>query len=272
MPTVNLFLALGELVIVVVFALVAIRAGALDRGGFLASVGVGYAIFLGGGWQWFVVIASFFILGVGFTWYGYESKKRIGSAQEKGGARSWPNILANGGMAALFGLGELLSGWPGFAALYLGAMSAAASDTLATELGLLSRSTPRLITRPTSTVLPGTSGGVTGLGFLGTLFASLALGGIAALVRILGSVSPVLVVLTALAGGVAGSLADSLLGATVQRKGVCVVCGKPSEGLEHCGKPTKRTSGIPFIENNVVNLLATVVGAAGALALVAAVV
>jgi uncharacterized membrane protein len=58
---VNLLLALGELAIVIVFALVAIRAKALDRGGFLASVAVGYAIFLGGGWQWFVVIASFFV-------------------------------------------------------------------------------------------------------------------------------------------------------------------------------------------------------------------
>ena len=65
----DLLLALGELLIVIVFALVAIRAKALDRGGFLASVAVGYAVFLGGGWQWFLIIASFFILGVGFTWF-----------------------------------------------------------------------------------------------------------------------------------------------------------------------------------------------------------
>jgi len=86
----DLLLALGELLIVIVFALVAIRAKALDRGGFLASVAVGYAVFLGGGWQWFLIIASFFILGVGFTWFKYEYKKSIGSAQEKGGARNWP--------------------------------------------------------------------------------------------------------------------------------------------------------------------------------------
>ena len=269
MPTENLLLALGELTIVIVFALVAIRAKALDKGGFLASVVVGYAIFLGGGWQWFVVIASFFILGVGFTWFKYEYKKKLGSAQEKGGARNWPNILANGGLAAIFGLGELVSGWSVFTVLYLGAMSAAASDTVATELGLLNKSPPRLITRLGTTVMPGTSGGVTGLGFFGTLLASLAIGLIAASLGILGSLSYPLVVLTAVVGGVAGSVADSVIGATVQRKGVCVVCGNPSESFVHCGKPTRSTSGLSFVDNNIVNFLATAVGAVASLALVA---
>jgi len=152
---VDLLLALGELLVVIVFSLVAIEAGALDKGGFLASVVVGYAIFLGGGWRWFVVIASFFILGVGFTWFKYGYKKSIGSAQEKGGARNWPNILANGGLAAVFGVTELIFGGSVFAVAYVGAMSAAASDTVATELGLLSKSAPRLITKLGSRVSPG---------------------------------------------------------------------------------------------------------------------
>lgn len=270
MLPVTLFLALGELAIVILFALVAIRARALDKGGFLASVAVGYAIFLGGGWTWFVIIASFFILGVGFTWYKYDSKKRLGGAQEKGGARSWPNILANGGVAAIFGLAELLFGGATFAVLYLGAMSAAASDTVATELGLLNRSPPRLITRLATHVSPGTSGGVTGLGFLGSLLASLAIGSIAAALGILRSLSPALVVLAAVAGGLSGSVADSIIGATVQRKGVCSVCGKPSESLVHCGRPTKCQSGFAYVDNNVVNLLATIIGAAASLALAAA--
>jgi uncharacterized protein (TIGR00297 family) len=267
---VNLLLALGELMIVVVFALVAIRAKALDRGGFLASVAVGYAIFLGGGWTWFVIIASFFILGVGFTWYKYDYKKSLGGAQEKGGARSWPNILANGGIAAIFGLAELLFGGATFAVLYLGAMSAAASDTVATELGLLNKSAPRLITRLKTRVSPGTSGGVTGFGFLGSVLASLAIGIIAATLGMLRSLSPALVVSIAVFGGISGSVADSVIGATVQRKGVCTVCGMSSEHLVHCGQPTKRQSGVPFVDNNIVNLLATMVGAGASLALAAA--
>lgn len=255
--------------IVIVFALVAIGAKALDRGGFLASVAVGYAIFLGGGWTWFVIIASFFILGVGFTWYKYDYKKSLGGAQDKGGARSWPNILANGGIAAIFGLGELLFGGAVFGVLYVGAMSAAASDTVATELGLLNKSAPRLITRLGTVVVPGTSGGVTRLGFLGSLLASLAIGSIAAAVGMLRSLSPEAIVLVAVAGGLSGSVADSLIGATLQRKGFCVVCGKPTENLVHCGQPTKRESGVPFVDNNIVNLIATVVGAGASLVIAA---
>lgn len=269
MLSVNLLLAVGELAIVVVFALVAIRAKALDKGGFLASVAVGYAIFLGGGWRWFVVIATFFILGVGFTWYKYEHKKKLGGAQEKGGARNWPNILANGGLAAVFGACELLFGGGAFAVLYLGAMSAAASDTVATELGLLNRSAPRLITHPGRSVVPGTSGGVSRLGFGGSLLASFAIGIIAALLGVVPGASPVAVVLISVIGGFAGSVADSLIGATFQRKGVCTVCGAPTESLVHCGKHTRCDSGLGFVDNNIVNLLATVVGAAVSLGIAA---
>ena len=265
----DLLLALGELVVVVVFALIAIEAGALDRGGFLASVAVGYAIFLGGGWRWFVVIASFFILGVGFTWFKYEYKKSIGSAQEKGGARNWPNIIANGGAAAVFALTELAFGGAVFAIAYLGALSAASSDTVATELGLLSKSTPRLITKLGDRVAPGTSGGVTILGFVGTILASLVIGGVAAVLGVVNGASPVEIVLIAAAGGVMGSVADSVIGATAQRKSVCVVCGKPSEHLYHCGKPTEHKTGLAKVDNNIVNLMATVVGAGASLLLVA---
>ena len=265
----DLLLDLGELAIVVVFALVAIESKALDRGGFLASVVVGYAIFLGGGWRWFIVIASFFIIGVGATWFKYEYKKSLGGAQEKGGARNWPNILANGGAAAMFGIAELISREPAFAVLYLGAMSAAASDTLATELGLLSRSRPRLITRPSELVMPGTSGGVTPLGFLGTVVASVVIGVIAALLGVVKGASGAEIVLLATFGGVVGSFADSALGATVQRKSVCVACGKPTENLTHCGRPTERRSGNLRVDNDIVNLAATLAGAAASLALVA---
>ncbi|MGH9917784.1 MAG: DUF92 domain-containing protein, partial [Nitrososphaerales archaeon] len=154
MVHVTLLYSLVDLAVVVAFALIAIAAGAIDRRGFLASLAVGYPIILGGGWRWFVIVVTFFVLGVAFTWYRYEYKKSIGSAQEKGGTRNWPNILANGGIASLLGLGELLGGGAVFSVLFVGAVSAAASDTVATELGLLNRSQPRLITHLGRSVSP----------------------------------------------------------------------------------------------------------------------
>jgi len=259
----------ADLLVVVAFALVAILTKALDGRGFLASVAVGYSILLGGGLGWFIIIAVFFTLGISFTWYKYEYKKRLGGAQEKGGARNWPNILANGGVASMFAVGGYLSPNPAFAILFLGSISTAAADTVATELGLLSKSLPKLITHPRRTVSPGTSGGVSALGFGGAILASAVIGTMG---FILGVVrNPVLVILACLAGGLGGSIFDSLLGASLQRKGYCLICLKPTEALHHCGEPTQKTGGVAFIENNIVNLLATIVGSIAALAAAAAI-
>ena len=242
MVQVTLLSSLIDLAVVVAFALIAIWAGGIDRRGFLASLAVGYPVILGGGWQWFVIVATFFVLGVAFTWYRYEHKKSIGSAQEKGGTRSWPNILANGGIASLLGLGELLGGGLAFSVLYVGAVSAAASDTVATELGLLNRAPPRLA---------------------GTLLASALIGMVAAMLGVAVGLQALYVVAVSISGGVIGSLADSVAGATFQRKSFCVVSGKPSENLVHCGEPTRYSSGWKFVDNHVVNVLATVFGALG---------
>jgi uncharacterized protein (TIGR00297 family) len=250
---------------VIAFALSAIFLKALDGRGFLASVAVGYSILLVGVWRWFIIVAIFFALGVGFTFYKYEFKKKIGTAQEKGGARDWPNILANGGAASIFAIAELVYGGQVFTALFVGSIATSAADTVATELGLLSKRQPRLLTRPSSTVSPGTSGGVTPLGISGEVFASIVIGIMAILLRVLPSSFLTLAVVAV--GGIAGASADSLLGAAVQRKGYCVICGKPTEDLKHCGERTHHTRGIPFVENNTVNLLASFIGAVSSLAL-----
>ena len=261
------FIVVIDLFVVVAFALVAIFTKALDGRGFLASVAVGYSILLGGGVGWFVIVAVFFTLGVSFTWYKYEYKKKLGGAQEKGGARNWPNILANGGVASIFAVAGYFDPSPAFAVLFLGSISTAAADTVATELGLLSKGLPRLITHPTKSVSPGTSGGVSPLGFGGAILASLVIGVMGFLLGV--AKNPLLVISICLTGGLAGCVFDSLLGAAVQRKGHCVVCMKPTEALHHCGEPTQRTGGVSFIENNIVNLLATLVGSAVALAVAA---
>ncbi len=250
--------AAAEFFVVIAVALAAVLLGTIDARGFTASVVVGLAIIYGGGLGWFIVVAAFFILGVAFTLYKYGYKKKIGGAQDKGGARNWPNILANGGFASVVAVVNYF--YPGAAvgALFLGAMSTSAADTAATELGLLSRSTPRLITHPSRGVTPGTSGGVSGLGFVGAAFSSLVIGALGAALGVLPS--QLLTVAVCFIGGLAGSVVDSLVGAVAQRKGYCVVCHKPTEALRHCGAPTKRTGGVPYIENNVVNVVATVTG------------
>ena len=253
-----------EFSIVVAFALTAVLLNTIDGRGFLACTVVGFSIIYGGGLSWFVIVAVFFTLGVVFTLYKYGYKKRLGSAQEKGGTRSWPNILANGGIASAIALRNFINPSVGLSALFLGAISTSAADTVATELGLLSHKKPRLVTNLARTVAPGTSGGVTLLGVLGAVFASLVIGSMAFLLGLMPTqleVVPICVI-----GGVLGASFDSVLGAVVQRRGYCVICHKPTEALRHCGESTHVAGGVRYIENNMVNLLASVVGAAASLA------
>ena len=254
-----------EFFVVLAFALAAVLLNTIDARGFLASTLVGFAIIFGGGFQWFLVVAVFFSSGVAFTLYKYGYKRRIGGAQGKGGARNWPHILANGGLASIFAIWNLLAPNAALGALFLGAISTSAADTAATELGLLSHSQPRLITDRSKAVLPGTSGGVSPLGFAGALFASLVIGGVAVALGILSD--PYLVIPVCVVGGVFGAAVDSQIGATFQRRGYCVVCMKPTEDLRHCGEWTRPTGGAPFVENNVVNVLSTVAGALAGLSM-----
>lgn len=169
--------------------------------------------------------------------------------------------------------------------------SAVCADTWASEVGILSRSPPRLITN-WRRAPPGTNGAVSPLGcacsaaaglFMGISFWALgaALGDVA-LVPARGVASSSAAAgdsgggkgaalaagacwaAAGLAAGVAGSLVDSLLGATVQFSGVDPksgkVVGRPGPGV-------RRVSGRPWLSNDEVNAAAAAITSLGAAAL-----
>jgi uncharacterized membrane protein len=71
-------------------------------------------------------------------------------------------------------------------------------------------------------------------------------------------------------GGVLGTLSDSLLGAAVQGTYHCDTCGRQTEQRIHgCGRSARLTQGIHWIDNDVVNLLATGIGAGATVSLAA---
>lgn len=212
------------------------------------------------------------------------ARKRALAEVGKAGARDAWQVVANGGVATLCALAWSATHEPRWAFAFAGAYAAAAADTWATEIGTLARHRPRsiLTLRP---VAPGLSGGITLPGTLAALagalwsgaagLAGIALAYLYAPIRDAWSptypIPAAALVLAAAAipaGGFLGSTADSLLGASVQELRRCDRCERACETDPHgCGAPTRLVRGLRGVTNDLVNLAATVAGAAVAFGL-----
>lgn len=235
----------------------------------------------------FWLLVPFFLLGVLVTKIGHAEKARLtkssdGSAGGEG-PRNWVQVLANAGIASLMiALHTYLSNsspfmspragvWPGLHAPVLQRLlpvgivahyGAVAADTFGSELGILAKSTPVLVTAPWRKVPRGTNGGVTieGLGY--GLLASFLITVIAYLgfyfappYRIMSTPTALMVCLI----GAFGSVLDSLLGATVQatvtdRNSGKVVEGPGGQRVKVLEGGSRVQLGRDILTNNGVNL------------------
>ena len=169
-----------------------------------------------GGWRAFAILVAFFVLGTLTTRLGRGRKERLGVAQEKRGARSARHAIANCGVAVVLALLTATAATPGlFALAFVCAYATAAFDTVSSEVGQAWGGKPVLITT-LKRVPIGTDGAVSLLGTLAGFGAAALVGGLAVG---LGMVPASLLPLVLLAAFV-GSSADSLLGATLERRGL----------------------------------------------------
>ncbi len=257
---INIFTILQAILICAILGALSFKLKFVSFSGLIAAFFLGVLIFVfpTEGWKWFIIILIFHTVAAQFTKYKYEIKRRKGFAQEKGGAREWPNIFANGGVATLFAIAGGLSSFGVFLFGFIGAVSTATADTLATEIGLLNKDQPRLITNLRKKVPAGTSGGVSLMGEIGTILGGLIIG-ISALLLEIGNYNSIII--AAVISGLIGCTFDSFIGATIQGMFKCKKCQNITENKKHCGNQTIKVRGSNFIDNNMVNLMATTVGA-----------
>jgi len=200
-----------------VFGGVSFRFKAVDFSGFLAGIFVGIPIIIFGGFEFFFILAFFFVTASLATKFRYEEKRRKGVAEKNKGARSYLNVLGNGIVSAIFAV--LYYVGPTYFNLnsqifllgFLGSIATAAADTAGGEIGRLSTYKPRLITN-FKVVETGSDGGVTILGEIAELFVAFIIG-LAAYFAGLGDMS--MVIITMIAGFI-GSNIDSYVGATLE--------------------------------------------------------
>jgi uncharacterized membrane protein len=272
-------------------SLLAYRRHSLNRSGVLGAIITGTTTFGLGGWAWGLALIYFFVSSSVLSHFREQDKvQTVADKFSKGSERDLGQVAANGGAATLLalaygltspgrgkpcpyaspGVGAPLAGalWlrRSLQAAYVGVLATATADTWATEVGVLSSHQPRLITSG-KRITPGTSGGITLLGTATGALGALSLGTVFWLLQRCRS-SLISLPIIGLVSGLAGSIFDSLLGATLQAMYYCPVCDKETErGIHSCGTKTIPLRGLPWLNNDVVNFIATLWGGLIALAL-----
>lgn len=252
-------------------------------------------------------LIAFYLSSSWLTKYRADVKQTIEADFKEGGQRDWSQVLANSAVATCLCLLLLQRGdsWQraclgaagggagddaGSAAVlaaFVAHYACCAGDTWASELGVLSRTPPRLVS--TWQVVPrGTNGGVTTLGaaasaagglFVGLCFWLLELAtvggchlagggrhqGLRQLATLLISPLPL-----GLLAGTLGSALDSLLGATLQYSGFCSVRKKVVSRPGGAGGSVAHVTGVDLLTNSAVNAISAAAMAALAAAAAAA--
>lgn len=196
-----------------ILSVVAWKTGMLTADGAIAAGAVLLTIGILGGLDWLLMLVVFAALGFAVTKISFGKKKEKGLQEGKHGERDWKNIVGVSLAPAIVAIANFA--FPGYydimAVAYLGSIAVAASDTVASEIGVKD---PRVWLITTfEKVDAGTNGGISVFGIIVSFIASAA-------VAIMGwfvlfhNLDWLLLIPMAI--GMTGNLLDSLFGATIE--------------------------------------------------------
>lgn len=199
-----------------------------------------------------------FLIGMYFIVFGVdllsEKKKQKKAVGLQGGKRNALQIFANGSVGIILLICNILTGKTGFVIAYYAVIFEVLTDSVASDVGMLSEKAPWDIL--TWKKVPcGLSGGVSFLGLGAGAVACLVAGITASVANHWEAREFVAVIAVAYAG----MLLDSMLGSGLQVKFQCANCGAYTEQTLHCGQKTIYARGVPFFTNSVINFICTIV-------------
>lgn len=191
--------------------------------------------------------------------------KSFKSITEHSGSRNFIQIFVNTIICAVFVLLYFVEANELFILAFLGAFSAACADTMASEIGKMSKQKPFSILS-FKKIPTGQSGGVTLLGYIGAFAGSLMPVTVYLALTPLDQVSnPFLYLIVGASAGMVGTTVDSIVGCKAQRLNYCHQCQSITEKSQHCTTPTQLIKGSNYITNDTVNFIANISGTIAAL-------
>jgi len=207
------------LVLCIILGVLSFRFGLLTASGSIAAFILGMIIGGLGSIGWLLILVFFTVFGFIVTRYRIEEKMEMGLQEGKKGERTHLNVLANAFVPAVvailaWALQMQQEAIP--AIVYLSAISVAASDTVASEMGILSRKV-RLITT-FEKVEPGIDGGVSAYGTMWALLGAVGASIFGWIVLFPDDLLNPLILIPIITGFI-GCNIDSLVGATLERGG-----------------------------------------------------
>ena len=212
----------------------------LTLSGLLHACGLGVLIWGTLGWQGYVVVMFYFLVGSAVTRIGMKEKEAAGIAEKRSGARGPENVWGSALTGAICALATLFVDEHYGSLLllaYVASFATKLSDTTASEVGKAYGNRTFLITT-LQPVARGTEGAVSLEGTLAGIIASVA---IAFLGRGIGLIDLTGVLFCVIAAFIATNL-ESVIGATLQSK-------------------------VDWMSNEVVNFINTTIGAISAVIL-----
>ncbi|KAH8100384.1 integral membrane protein DUF92-domain-containing protein [Cristinia sonorae] len=292
-----------ELILAAYLGISGTRKRSLSPSGGIAAFVVGFLMMAVPLRTFGVSLIVFYLTGSKATKVGKELKAKLEEGHQEAGYRNWSQVLCNSFSAFVASvlwtasyvpeslLSSMLSsvvphgdgynseewcavsqtGWSRtLVFVSLGHFACCLGDTLASELGILSKSPPRLITTGKA-VPPGTNGGVSVAGTLASVAGGLVMGLTAAVTLFIESaacrrdaLSLIPVMGWGALAGLLGSLLDSLMGATIQRTKFSSTTKRIL--IDESPAPANNAdirviSGLDILTNNQVNLLSSIVTA-----------
>lgn len=217
-----------------------------------------------GGPVCFAALAATFLFTIAAGKLSGKGREKIEKKlHAKTGKRDAVQIVCNVLVGASMALCWALTKREGFLLACGAALAESLADSMASELGVMSKGQPRDICTG-KRVEKGLSGGVTPLGLGASALGAVLIAAVCLPLRLGGRGFGIVA-----ACGFLGALLDSVMGSLFQAKYRCPVCGTLSERKNHCETSGALERGAAWVNNDVVNFLNNVSAAALALLLAA---